>query len=659
VVSARTRGGAHRAGRSARPAARLARHMPLLLGALALSLWIVAVRRADFSAMDDAGLASVLGWPYLVALLAAIGAFVLELATVRRALVLIGVIGVAVVILFGTASAVEPVARLPDSWITAGFVQYISAHGQVLRYTDARFYWPGMFSMVALVDAAMGRSTALGLLDWAPLVFELLYLPPLLLIRRASGLGPAAGWMGVLVFYLGNWVEQDYFSPQAVDLLFLLVVVGVALHVWHPGPRPARPAQLAGRPGWRNAPRRGVAALVAARPRWLPPTAMVGRSTYGRATTTTVSVLIALLAAASVASHQLTPVAIFLALVALALTRRLPNLEILGLLPLLIFSWIVFAATDFWQYGHAALILGGVGHLGSSVSSGVSQRVTGTTIHRVITDLRILMAAAVLGLAVVGGLLRRRTSRSLELLAVVPFAILALQSYGGEATLRAYLYALPFAAFLAAEALCRLGGSGLTRARVAFGANGPLLASSTGPASRRRRLASGLRVVAVAVILATGASVLTLVRGGNDAYVAATPADRQAVTTVYAAAKRGEAIAELEPYVPWMDTGMGRWFFVTLKPVIRHGVMVSYGIDPRLPPTWVVLTTGEERYGEIVEGLEPGWERRAERTLVARDHYRVYWSRDGATVLEGPLTGAAIERLKQRILQLLRNAGQG
>ena len=64
------------------------------------------------------------------------------------------------------------------------------------------------------------------------------------------------------------------------------------------------------------------------------------------------------------------------------------------------------------------------------------------------------------GLAIAGAIRRLRHGRR-ELVAVLmmisPFAIMAGQSYGGEAIYRVYLFSLPWAAYLAAHALIPLG----------------------------------------------------------------------------------------------------------------------------------------------------------------------------------------------------------
>ena len=103
----------------------------------------------------------------------------------------------------------------------------------MLENYDARFSWPGTFSLGAVLAGFTGVNTV-DFLRWAPLVFELLYLPPLLVIARCSGVGVRAGWLGVALFYATNWIDQDYFSPQALNYLLYLVVLATVLACWQP-----------------------------------------------------------------------------------------------------------------------------------------------------------------------------------------------------------------------------------------------------------------------------------------------------------------------------------------------------------------------------------------------------------------------------------------
>ncbi len=94
---------------------------------------------------------------------------------------------------------------------------------------DARFSWPGMFAWSALLTVAGGRTQALAFMRWTPLVLDLLYLLPLRLILRNLCPNPKVAWTAAAVFVVGNWVEQDYFSPQGLAFLGFLSVVAVVL----------------------------------------------------------------------------------------------------------------------------------------------------------------------------------------------------------------------------------------------------------------------------------------------------------------------------------------------------------------------------------------------------------------------------------------------
>jgi hypothetical protein len=115
-------------------------------------LWFAAVATSDFSKMNGYGLVSVLRWPYFAGLLLVVVGFGVELARpVLRHRRLLFFIIVLIVYIYGTACAIEPVSSLTDSWIHSGFIQYILVNGHPLNGYDARFSWPGAFSMAAVL----------------------------------------------------------------------------------------------------------------------------------------------------------------------------------------------------------------------------------------------------------------------------------------------------------------------------------------------------------------------------------------------------------------------------------------------------------------------------------------------------------------------------
>lgn len=62
-----------------------------------------------------------------------------------------------------------------------------------------------------------------------PFIMQLLYLVPLFVfLRNSFGAGKERYcWLGLWVFLLGNWIGQEYFSPQAFGFLLFLVILAL------------------------------------------------------------------------------------------------------------------------------------------------------------------------------------------------------------------------------------------------------------------------------------------------------------------------------------------------------------------------------------------------------------------------------------------------
>ena len=195
-----------------------------------------------------------------------------------------------------------------------------------------------MFSLSALIVHVTGVAHASDLLRWAPVLFNVLYLAPLRVIAGASGIGMRARLVGHLLFYLGNWIEQDYFSPQALNVLFYMVVLAAVLAFWQPPTLTPR-IKLLRRPA--------VVWIAAARDWWRQRFAAYGRLASTRQQTGLLVVLVLVLFA-SVSSHQITPFALVIGLSVCFLARRLPGPELPMVLGVLTVGWLSFAATDFW-----------------------------------------------------------------------------------------------------------------------------------------------------------------------------------------------------------------------------------------------------------------------------------------------------------------------
>ena len=567
---------------------RLAARGSLALCAFGLLMWLWAVSIADPSHMGNFGLSTVLGWQYGVAVVAVASSITWELAQ-RRPRPLPCVLAL-LIVLFATAPAIEPIARFPTAWVHAGFITYIQSHGSILPSYDARFSWPGFFSLSAVLDVITGQHDPVVFLKWAPVVFELLYFAPLRVIAKATTSDVRAGWIGTVLFYAVNWIDQDYFSPQAFNMLLFLTILACVLSYWSPRRTEPRVGRWSLR-GWR----RGLGQVD---------------GTLGASRQIGLELVLVVLCAACVASHQFTPYALVVALSACVACRRLPGLELPLLVGVMAVAWLSFATVSFWS-GHLSLLFKGTGDLTASLHQNVGQRVVGAPAHRQVIELRLFVTMLLGALGVLAAWRRRGQGRALELLALTPFVLLAGGSYGGEALLRCFLFSLPFASLLAAHALV------------------PLLASPERSPLRRRAGAAGLTVAFVVFAL-----LLTVVRGGNDAFESFDNNARAAVLLVYASAVPGARLAATTPstdQLPWRDEGLGTWRY-TDSTTSSSAAMVARSLLHQRAD-WVVLTRNEERWGELVAGLKPGWQGHVEAELRAHG-YRVFRRWTTALVLQ-------------------------
>lgn len=575
------------------------------LAAVALALWIISVHRAKFADMGLLGLVTILGWTYFLGLALVVASFAVALlrTPVRTSRVLIP-LAVLVIFLYGTASAVEPTSALTDSWIHAGFTQYIIQHGHVLNNYDARFSWPGGFSLAAVLVAFAGQPNAIALLRWFPVVIELLYAAPLLALGANSGVSRRTALLGVALFYSTNWIYQDYFSPQALNYLFFLVVIAAVFVCW-------RPRKIAHGKIFDVR----IRALVARVRQSVTLRRLNGGDTVPERDARTILWVLALLTlviGASVMSHQLTPYALIVALAGLLITRRLGRPELVIVAALFAVGWLSLGASNYW-IGHLNDIFGGIGQISSTVGSNVTNRVTGSASHRLIVQLRMGIIVLLYLFAVAGALRRKPDSRSLEALVVAPFVLLAIQNYGGEGLLRVVLFALPFSSLLAASAV-------LSRR-----------ACWAGQYQRDgRRIVVGALVGIVLLVFSLGT---TVVRGGNDAYEAFSLGEVSAVNYTYAHAHAGEAIGVVSAYLPLGQRDLGRLdiYIADSQSTPSPRQVLERFVKAR--PHWIVLSRSQEAWGEILAGYPPGWSKALQADLVKK-FYRVVARWPTATVLE-------------------------
>ena len=490
-----------------------------VLPVVALAIAWFALRNADASAINDLGLASVLPVSYYVALAVVAISFVLALRGRERSPLLAFHMLATIVLLYGVTLPFEDQPRFNIVYRHAGIIDHFAGGGAVDPTIDAYFNWPGFFILAEFLLDLAGLGSALPIASYAPMAFNLLALPALVVIAKAAVPDWRTAWVGVWIFYLTNWVGQDYLAPQAFAfLLYLAVAVAVLTSLSGRVRGPQRWYLRAAAAVRQRIGRRADAPLepVEAHPLGATPLERGG-----------IVLACTVLLAAMVASHQLTPFAALLLILAVVLARRTTArlLPVIG--ALLLAGWLSFMAVDYLG-GHGRELVSDALTIGSTVQENLGARVSGSDQHLAVVYVRLAVTAALWLLAAYGTVRILRNGRSAPshaLLAFVPLILAMLQPYGGEVLLRAYLFALPFIAVLVAWALFPALGEMWTWRRSV----GLLLVSS----------------------VLMGAFLFT--RYGNERAALFTPEEREAVAFVYDNAEDGDLVVAGSPNLPWQD----------------------------------------------------------------------------------------------------------
>ncbi|MFI6563155.1 lipopolysaccharide biosynthesis protein [Streptomyces sp. NPDC050534] len=570
-----------------------------LLTAALLLYWVpvLGLGEADLEAMGGLGLISVLPLPTLIgaALLVAVFASLLWTGREHKALLLVTLLAT-VISLHALPAVIETEPRFPTAWQHLGFLDYIDRTGSAVPDLDARWSWPGFFAVAAFVAKACGVTDLTEVIRWWPLTIQLLYLAPMFLLVRSMRASWRAKWTGIWIFVLSGWVGQDYFSPQGFTYLLYLAFVAILL-VWFREPRVLWTKRRPGEAEVEPTTRRQRAALLGA---------LIG------------------LYAASVPAHQLTP---FMMLGVLAVLVVIGRSELRGL-PILfgvmVAAWLGFMAEPYWS-GHFNELFGGVGGVGSNVSTSVSGRIQGgDSTHKLVLYTRVLLAGAVMTFACWGWWRRRDhkyRERSLLVLTFVPFLGFGMQSYGGEMALRVFMFAVPGAALLAGLALF------------------PRTGVTAEERDKDRVSLAPLAALMAGLLLMGG---FLVARWGNEPFERVRPGEVAAMDYVYAHDKptvrllwlSNDTVNDVTPAMPWGAKDMERVNYVpTLAPpdpVLVSGLVKA--LKDAGPNSYLMINESQTTYLRMDVGYSDTWEPRLIQNLDRRPELEKVYVNADATI---------------------------
>jgi hypothetical protein len=573
------------------------------MGAGAVFAWWLALPLVDLGRMDDFGLISALPATFLIgpALLHVTFALALRLRPVPE--LLLGSLTIALIImLYALPTLLYDAPRVSITWLHAGFADLIARTGE-LPTIDARFDWPIFFVVAAVVSTVAGLENPIDLAAAVPPLLNVLYLGPLLMIFGSSTSDRRLVWMAIWLFYLANWVGQDYFSPQGFNYVFYLAILGILLR-WFRPPATER--------GWldRIVGSYGVGARSDAE---IADDAVADganrNSLTGKQRAGLVAVLI-LIFAAVVSSHQLTPFALVAGVTALVAFKRSTLRGMPVLMAVMLGTWISYMTVSFLS-GHLESLFANLGEAQNVAQANVAARLAGSAPHVLVVQGRILFTIMLWATAAIGGLRRLRHGYwdlSFVLLALIPFGLVFLHGYGGELLLRVYLFSLPFVAFFAAAAFY--------------------------PSPMRAGLAKSTVIVAATSLLLVG---FLLARYGNDRADMMTGGEVTAVETAYRQMETDSTIATANYNSPVGYQRYEDFNYVRVTNGVLTGdieLIIDTMRYAAKEHAYLVLTRGQQATAEMFYGMPRGaWDTLLD-DLRRSSSFRVVVANDDALVLE-------------------------
>ncbi|MDD4877131.1 MAG: hypothetical protein PHQ86_08410 [Dehalococcoidales bacterium] len=287
--------------------------------------------------------------------------------------------------------------------------------------------WPAMWIEGAALLDVLGLHSSEVMIFLTPCLVQFLFLLPLyVFLRNTFGKGRNNYyWAGIWLFELANWLEQNYFGPQAMALLLILMLLAIL----------SRPLASNDR---------------------------VGTVNY---TTGGDSIGIVLIFACLTVTHVLSSlVALIMIALVYIVNRKSMRLNLFILPAVFIVAWMVYQTTAFFEsniqtYMERAFRLDLT--LWSDIFGGTSgsRGIAGSESHQVVSTIRIVTSAIFASITLIGMILSRwfkeKTLSDNTVMAIGTGVLLGLISglYGMEMLQRSWFFFLPVVAYFGMKLL--------------------------------------------------------------------------------------------------------------------------------------------------------------------------------------------------------------
>lgn len=566
---------------------------------------VVGASRMDADALGELGIVTLMGWNSWLGLGLLVAGFSISLTgTLHRTMLPWLLLLALVAVLHFVPAYIYGTLRYSWAWKHIGIVDFIMRNGGLDRsalYLPAYHNWPGFFMASAWIAElfSWGPLEIAAVASYAPPVFEVANLVVLYAVFLKFTDDRRLVYLAQFIFLAGNWIGQDYFSPQAATFLLYLIAMLLCLGAL----RKASP-DPGSQGGWLTV------RLPAFLSRGLPARPV---PTTGKVIAATL--LLLAITASIAASHQLTPIILVFALTGLALIRRL-DAGFAVFAAVVVVLWNLYFAAPFVSQSIARELA----DFGDALVHVTDQIVDLRILSREQAMVSLVSRSLTLGVLILGGIgfIRRMKAGHVDgpllVMLAAPLPVLVMTSYGGEVIFRIYLFMLPALAFLAAAMVY----PGRNRGDLPWA---PVIVTIVG---------GGLMVG------------FLISNNGKDVQYRFRPTEVEAAAWLYNQAPKGTLLIEGARNYPSQFANYENFTYVPLasespqsrREIIENPAMVfdRWLSDPKWNAGFVILTRSQKAYAEMQGVVPEGTFDRITGTLSASPRFKIVYRNEDAVI---------------------------
>ena len=346
----------------------------------------------------------------------------------------------------GTPTILYKALRYSWAWKHVGVIEFILRHERVDRYShflNAYHNWPGFFTLNAFFTESVGLKLPLDFAMWAPFFFGLANAALVYLLADSLSYVKRLKWMATFVFVISNWIGQDYFAPQAIAFFHYLLLI-VCIVRWF------RPEELFNRGNhYPHAEKPLIWRIIN---HIFSQDLGIKNAEKPNGIFSLKALIVLLIYASIVVSHQLTPIMTLMVVFLLVITGRCYWKSLPIFMGVMLIAWNTMFAGPFF-FDVIASEIEDIGRITENADKNLNDTQQFSQGLRLVAQLGRFLTVSV-GILAVSGTLRRFINRTFDvtilILAMAPIGLVIAGSYGGEVLFRVYLFMIPFLSFLVA-----------------------------------------------------------------------------------------------------------------------------------------------------------------------------------------------------------------